>query len=153
VQRTGRTQKRSADVRKPLRTFQRYRHAKLILKLAIRKVFWPHREDWPMRPRNWKEKCTHCQFRSHRWYYLRYYILSSPFPIRCDAHGDIESTSKLRQADFKLVHISIINSQIHHREISSISERKYVRIEHVDMQVSSISFLRESNSVAPLTKQ
>lgn len=36
--------------------FQRYRHAKLIFKLAIRKVFWPHREDCAMRRRNWEER-------------------------------------------------------------------------------------------------
>lgn len=39
-------------VREPLRAFQRYRHAKLIFKLAIRNVFWPYREDCAMCPGN-----------------------------------------------------------------------------------------------------
>jgi hypothetical protein len=80
-------------------------------------------------------------------------ILLSPFPIRREAQGDIEKTSKLRQIDFRFISWLSIDYQNHHREISSISECKYVRIEHLDMQISSTSFPRESNSLAHLTKQ
>lgn len=47
-----RKRRRNVDVHEPLCAFQRYGHAKLIFKLAIREVFWPHREDCAMRPRN-----------------------------------------------------------------------------------------------------